>query len=474
MPSIPHDAWKNIPKGKQPLPEPFVGHEPLWAKIATRLKANQSKGVTQIAPIIGGRRRYHHRPMSSWLLPNGRVLTITPDKMEAEAWLRLKGKKTVATPVIYDVFKVELSAAGNRKRSAYAIVHERLYWPASPDWVLFVDTFFRWRAMQKDALKPANTKDVAQFIKFIQEPAATDPKTVRRRSVERAVPFSTMNERRKDIAQRRRGIRKDPNLDKKIKWATSVLTFLQKNKVKHRDLDPSNLARTAKGRAVVTNIAESRSRGKPTGPLKRVRAATDPFASNSARRSMRTARAVAQLLDPEAPPLESTQLFSSEMRFVIGLCHQDRDMRTAVQEAAYREGGFTPGSLLRGLKKLSQMAKLHGGRFFRLYTIVKQRLGRKVSAAIVLSASAIAAAYRYSPRAVVAEMCGGTGSEVNPERAAQTLSRIARHLERDAAAIQDEALSGPIAQDVAAALVSLSEALERQYKKTAQKLVSLR
>ena len=249
MPSIPHDAWKNIPKGKQPLPEPFVGHEPLWAKIATRLKANQSKGVTQLAPVIGGRRRYHHRPMSSWLLPNGRVLTLTPDKMEAEAWLRLKGKKTVATPVIYDVFKVEMSAPRNRKKSAYAIVHERLYWPASRDWVLFVDTFFRWRAMQKDALKPANTKDVAQFLRFIDEPKVTDPKTVRRRSVERAVPFSTMNERRKDIAQRRRGIRKDPNLNKKIKWATAVLTFLEKSKVKHRDLDPSNLARTAKGRA---------------------------------------------------------------------------------------------------------------------------------------------------------------------------------------------------------------------------------
>jgi hypothetical protein len=206
--------------------------------------------------------------------------------------------------------------------------------------------------------------------------------------------------------------------------------------------------------------------------LKRVRASTEGLVVNYMTPSaMRTAVAVARLLDPAAPPLESTQLFSSELRFVVGLVHHDRDMRTAVQEAAYREGGFTPGALLRGLKKLSRMAKQHGGRFARLHEVVKRRLGRKVSAALVLSASAIAAAYQHSPRAVVAELCGG---DTSPERAAQTLSRIARHLERDAAAIQDEALSGPIAQDVAAALVSLSEALERQYKKTAQKLVSLR
>lgn len=416
-PARPHDAWKNISKGTQALPEPFVGHEALWAKVAARLKIAPSRGVVQLAPVIGGRRRYHHRPMSSWLLPNKRVLTITPDKMEAEAWLRLKGKKLVATPVIYDVFKIELSAPRSRKKSAYAVVHERLYWPASPDWVLFVDTFFRWRAMQKDALRPANPKDIDQFLLFLREPKATDPKTIRRRSVERAVMFDTMNERRRDIAQRRRAILKDPNLSKKIKWAAAVLTFLKQNKVKHRDLDPSNLARTTKGRAVVTNIAESRSRGKPTGPLKRVKAsrvaaAMDPFANYSSPHPMRTARAVAMLLEPDAPPLDSMQLFSSEMRFVIGLVHQDKDMRAAVQEAAYRKGAATAGSLLHGLKRLARMSKLHGGRFFRLYAIVKRRLGRKVSATLMLSASAIAAAYQHSPSAVVAEMCGGDVSQI--------------------------------------------------------------
>lgn len=373
----PVDAWKKVKPGIQPLPSPLKGHEKLWLKIAARLGVDPKKGVTQLAPVIGGRRRYHHRPMTSWLLPDKKTtLTITPDKLEAQSWNRLRNKRHIAMPRIYDVFELRLSGV---KQPMWGIVHERLTWPVDPDWNLFVDSFFRWRAMQKDALKPADSKDLEDFLRFVIDPKKADPVTVTRKRVETALPFKMMNERRHDVAVRRKSIWKDPGLEEKIAWAKSTLKFLKDNKVRHRDLDPSNLAKTLKGRTVVTNIAESRSKGKgKIGRLGRVSSsnlASDPFGPTPAPDALRTAQAINILLDPSAPLMESMQMLSGETRILHGRIHHDADMRSAVQEAAFKVG-FPQDGIVRGLEKLTDLAEQLGGKAVRLAQAAFSRLSQ--------------------------------------------------------------------------------------------------
>lgn len=360
----PHDGWKGLKTGVQPLPQPLEGHERAWAKIATRLGINGSRGVTQLAPVIGGRRRYHHRPLTSWLLPDKKTtLTLTTDKLEGQSWNRLKNKRHPAMPRVSDVFELRLTGV---RASLWAIVHERLTWPVDPDWDVFVDTFFRWRAMQKDALKPAQPEDLEGFLRFIIDPEKSDPVTVRRRRVETALPFKMMNDRRADIAARRRAVWKDAGLQQKIAWAKSTLKFLRANKVRHRDLDPSNLAKTLKGRTVVTNVAESRSKGTKIGRVGRVSSAADPvahdpFGPTPAAPALRTAQAINMLLDPEAPLMEQLQILSTETRNLNMQIHQDADMRAAVQEAAFKVG-YPQDTILRGLEKLTDLAERSGGK----------------------------------------------------------------------------------------------------------------
>ena len=360
----PHDGWKGLKPGLQPLPQPLEGHDKAWKKIAARLGIDPAKGVMQLAPVIGGRRRYHHRPLTSWLLPDKKTtLTLTSDKLEGQSWNRLKNKRHVAMPRVSDVFELRLTGV---RASLWAIVHERLTWPVDPDWDVFVDTFFRWRAMQKDALKPAKAEDLEGFLRFIIDPEKSDPVTTRRRRIETALPFKMMNDRRADIAARRRTVWKDKGLQAKIAWAKSTLKFLRLNKIKHRDLDPSNLAKTLKGRTVVTNVAESRSKGTKIGRVGRVSSAAepvshDPFGPSPAAPALRTAQAINMLLDPTAPLMEQLQILSTETRNLNMQIHQDADMRAAVLEAAFKVG-HPQETVLRGLEKLIDLAERSGGK----------------------------------------------------------------------------------------------------------------
>ena len=249
------------------MPYELVGHENLWNKVAKRLKFDPSRGVSQQAPVIGGRRRYHHRPLTTWRLPNRKGdLTITTDPMEAKSWNRIKRRRHIAMPRIKDVFKLEL----NDGKEYWAILHEPLTYPPDDDWYLFIDTFFRWRAMSKDALKPAQPSDVREFLEWVLDVEGSDKKAHRRRRQDAVVPFDMGQKREKKIQKVKEAIWRDPGLRDKVKWAMKTLKFLKDNHVKHADLDPSNLGKTLKGRTVITNIAESRSQGKNIGRTGRV------------------------------------------------------------------------------------------------------------------------------------------------------------------------------------------------------------
>lgn len=231
----PHDAWKKIRKGRVPFPAEFVGHEKMWAKVADRLGLKPGQVLEQRAPVIGGRLRYHHRPLTSWRLPGSKgTLTLTTDEMEAKSWNRLKGKRSAYTPLIKDVFEVRFSDGAQ----FWAIHHENLTFPPPPDWLLFVDTFFRWRAMAKDALKPAVPEDLDTFLLWISKDEGAPQ---RRRRQEAAIPFKLRQKRNEKIDEVKSKISSDSSLHLKVKWAKAALKFLKANAVKHRDLDPSNL-----------------------------------------------------------------------------------------------------------------------------------------------------------------------------------------------------------------------------------------
>lgn len=375
----PYDGWKAIKKGMQPIPTPLEGHEKLWNRIADRL--GHSGEVRQLAPVIGGRRRYHHRPLTSWLLKNGSVLTLTTDEAEAKVWNNLKRKRHPAMPRIFDVFAVRFT--GEKKPKLWAIVHERLTWPVDEDWVQFVDSFFRWRAWSKGALKPAQASDLEGFLRFIIDPEATDPKVVQRHRIEHVLPWQMTKERRKDVKQRRQDVYSGPDLEGKIAWAKAALKFLRSNKVRFRDLDPSNLAKTKKGgRVVITNLAESRSLPKRVGRLGSV---------------------TASILNASTD----------------ALVH------------AYRKN---PDAVL-------EMLLTHPSR--------------------IVSAEATPTTEPPAPLA-------------GAHPAIETLLRIARFMERDAKALDDEFKHVPPKQETLNTLVQLVDALARSYKRTAQKLVHLR
>jgi hypothetical protein len=374
----PYDAWAHVKKGEQELPEPLEDHEKLWRKIAERL--GHTGDVRQLAPVIGGRRRYHHRPLSSWLLSNGKVLTLTTDEQEAKVWNNLKRKRHPAMPRIYDVFAVRF--AGEKRVKLWAIVHERVTWPVDDDWLRFVDSFFRWRAWSKGALKPAQASDLEGFLRFIIDPEATDPKVVQRHRIEHVLPWQMTKERRKDVKQRRQDVYSGPDLEGKIEWAKAALKFLRANKVRFRDLDPSNLAKTKKGgRVVITNLAESRSLPKRVG-----------------------------------------------------------------------------------------------------------RLGSVTAQALTASVEALVHAYRKSPDAVLMMLLTQPSRIVSAEAATtqpptplagahpaiETLLRIARFMERDAQSLGDEFQHVPPKPETLNTLIRLVDALEKTYKRTAQKLVHLR
>lgn len=266
----PFDGWKNLKPGKLPTPVELEDSPVLWASIAKRVGHDPDKGIEMRAPIIGGRRRYHHRPLRSYDLSNHRTITLTTDELEAKTWNNLKSKRHPAMPRIYDVFSVRKK--GDQKAQLWAVVHEQLAWPVPEDWDLFMDTFFRWRAMEKDALQPAKASDLEEFLRFIIDPEKSDPKTVKRNRAEEAMGFDFAQEHRDDVAQRRTSIYTQKDLEGKVKWAKSALQYLRQNKVQFRDFDPSNLAITKQGdRVVITNLAESRSAPARTGRTGRVK-----------------------------------------------------------------------------------------------------------------------------------------------------------------------------------------------------------
>lgn len=358
----PHDAWKKL-RGKLPIPTEFEGHEGVWEdKIAPRLGVSPKASVEQRAPVIGGRRRYHHRPLTTWKLQGRKgFLTLTTDPMEAKTWNRLKSKRHVAMPRIKDVFEVRLK--GDKK--LWAIHHEPLSYPPEEDWYLFIDTFFRWRAMSKDALKPAKESDLKEFLEWVLIPEREDVRVQQRRRQEIAIPFNLKQKRDDKIEKVRKQIWMDTGLKEKVKWAKSTLAFLAKNKIAHRDLDPSNLGKTAKGRTVITNLAESRSQGKNIGRIGRVRGSYNTISSSKSSFAQ-TVQAIHSLMEPEAPELTSVQLLSGSGRRVYGLVHMDEHMRAAVLAAA-GVGSFDPAKVEKGLSKLFKFAEMHGEKAYRLY-----------------------------------------------------------------------------------------------------------
>lgn len=382
---VPHDAWKHIKPGRHPTPDEFVGHEKVWKRIAKRLGFDHQKKIQQLPPVIGGRRRYHHRPLTTWRLPGRKgSITFTPDKMEALSWNRMKTKRHRAMPRIYDVFEVKLSG----KDPMWAIHHDTLSWPPDKDWLLFLDTFFRWRSMQYGGLRPAEPEDLQEFLEYVAAvdiPEIYDPSEVRRRGAEQILPFMPKG-KGTQLEKVRRQVWRDRNLDQKVKWAKSVLRFLKSNNVKHRDLDPSNLGKTTRGKTVITNIAESRSRGRRTGrtgrisgtggaPTKPINVNRDgPFGPSVVAPLLRTAQACEHLLDPSSPLLESVQIFSGGDRRVFGLIHLCPHKRAVVLEAAFHMG-FDPETIRRGLEKLEKFARMHGGKCRKIYDAVVTKLG---------------------------------------------------------------------------------------------------
>lgn len=266
----PYDkGWTDFPTGNVETPTPLKDSPTLWAKIAERTGHEMSKGVQQRAPVLGGRRRIQKtRPITSWFLSNGKILTITQDELEAKIWNNLKSKRHTSLPKIFDVFSIK----SNDGVARWGIVHEMITWPPPKDWELFVDTFFRWRAMEKDrALHPASPDDLERFLRFIIDSEKSDPLTVKKKEVESVLPWKMTRERRNDVTDRRKELIRVKGLEDMIRWAKDALKFFHSQKVKFRDLDPSNLAVTPQGRVVITNVAESGSspaRTKKTGLVK--------------------------------------------------------------------------------------------------------------------------------------------------------------------------------------------------------------
>jgi serine/threonine protein kinase len=270
--AAPYDGWKNLKTGKLAAPVELEDADGLWKAIADRIGHDPEKGVEMRAPIIGGRRRYHHRPLRSYHLSNDRTLTLTTDELEAKTWNNLKAKRHPAMPRIYDVFSVKKK--GEKEAKLWAVVHEQLYWPIEENWNLFVDSFFKWRAMEREALSPAKSTDLEGFLRWVIDPEQADPKTTQKHRIEVVLPWKMTRQRRDDVADRRKKLFALPDLEAKIKWAKSALKYLHQNKVKFRDFDPSNLAMTKKGnRVVITNLAESRSIPTKTGRTGRVKGA---------------------------------------------------------------------------------------------------------------------------------------------------------------------------------------------------------
>jgi len=410
----PHDAWKTLRGGILPTPTEFEGHEKVWKRIAQRLGFDYGKGVQQRAPVIGGRRRYHHRPLTTWRLPQRKGhLTLTTDEMEAKSWNRLKGKLHVAMPRVKDVFEVRLR--GNKK--FWAIHHEALTWPPDDDWYRFIDTFFRWRAMAKDALKPAKPTDLKEFLEWILIPEEADAKAQKRRRQDVIIPFKLKQKRDAKVDEARKLIWEDPGLQEKVRWVKSTLKFLKANNIKHADFDPSNLGKTMKGRTVITNIAESRSRGKKVGRIGRVSSGSavsaagapnresgmprkhisdSPFGPSTVPDILQTVQACHQLAYPDSPIPNSVHMLSGSGRRTFGLIHLDRHMRTAVLEAVFGLG-LPASSVEKGLKRLKAFADKHGEKAWKVYqeAAKKLRSAGKVTAAMNKTNTHKVHAYRY-------------------------------------------------------------------------------
>ena len=355
----PVDAWRSVKKGSQPYPPLFEGSYPLWMKVAQRVNHDVKKGVVQQFPVIGGRRRYHHRPLTSWKLSNGKVLTITSDPLEAKAWNRLKRKRHEAFPSVSDTFSIS-PPVGVR---VWAIVHEALTFPPPEDWDHFVDSFFRWRAMQHGGLAPAKQTDLKEFLEYVIDPEKSDPKTLKKDKVEFVLPWQMTKQRRKDTDDRRTSLIRDPGLEKKIQWAKSALRFLSQNKVKFRDFDPSNLGVTKRGgRTVITNIAESRSIPKRTGRMGRVKASS----------GIQEVVTAFNLLLEGGPAMGGMYFMSGETRYLVTILNDHPAARALLLFAAKMGTRPDAEATERGMAYLNKLAVMTGGKATKLYLAINK------------------------------------------------------------------------------------------------------
>ena len=351
----PVDAWKNISKTKSDHPPMFDGQSPLWESLSKRIGHDSNSGVLQQFPVIGGRRRYHHRPLSSWKLSNGKVLTITSDEMEGKVWNRLKGKNNDAFPRIYDVFSV---APANAEKQ-WAIVHEAMTYPIPDDWEFFVDSFFKWRAMQHGGLHPTKEEDIVDFLRYVLDPEVANPKTLKRARTEAVLPWAMTKSRRKATDTTRTQLLRDQTLQQKIQWAKAVIKFLSQNKILFRDFDPSNLGLTKDG-VVVTNLAESRSGPAKSGRMGKV--------SGSADTLQKTASALNILFEGE--PISTLEVFSSETRLLLSLIHEHEPARLLIWYAAFGDKADA-ATLREGMLYLRDLSKRVGGKATKLLKNMK-------------------------------------------------------------------------------------------------------
>jgi transcription initiation factor TFIIIB Brf1 subunit/transcription initiation factor TFIIB len=349
------DAWKHVKSGRQEMPPLFEGRSALWETLAKRVGHSSDNGVVQQYPVIGGRRRYHHRPLTSWKLSNRRTLTLTSDEMEAKVWNKMKGKNVLSFPTIWDVFSVSPKDA----EKVWAIVHEPITYPIPADWEFFVDSLFKWRAMQHGGLAPVREDDIVDFLRYILDPEVADPKTLKRARVEHVLPWKTTKSRRKETDTTRTQLLRDQTLQEKVQWAKAAIKYLAQAGVKFRDFDPSNLGVTDKGEVVIVNVAESRSLPTTTGRMGKI--------SGSVGDLQRTASAINVLLEGEETTTMSP--LSGETRYLLSLVHEYEPARDLVTCVAF---GGNPIDRQAAADYINELARRFGGKANKLAKAIKK------------------------------------------------------------------------------------------------------
>jgi hypothetical protein len=332
---------KTVDETPTHIPTELENRPDLWVKLSTRIGHDVDGPVTPKAAVIGGQRRYHHWPLSTYDLGDGRSVTITTSPKEASAWMALKGSSNPAFPKIYDVVRLP--------GKLFAITHETLSWPVDEGWRLFVDTMFKWRAMEKGSLHPVTQQDMEDFLRFLIDPRLTDKKTIKKDRIEDIIPFDLAVGRRAEIDLVRKQLMNGSQLEDKIAWAKSALKLLGGLGIPFEDFDPSNLGKTKDGRTVIVNLGES-------GDAK----ADVPIMAST---MLKTSQALNALLGEGGPDLTDYLFLSEEMRYILQMVVAHPYVRSTVEWMAEMAPRPSEEDLVRAKEYLNKGAQKHGERF---------------------------------------------------------------------------------------------------------------